>query len=621
LGLWQQLIDVYGVLTRTAPSPAEQVVWWVKIAEIFDEKIGDPVQALEAILRAFGLAPEDAGMLDRVDKLAVKAKNWQRLGTVYGVLAQRAEDKDARLELLKRYAVVLHEQGEQHSMAFDVALKGFELDTKNTGMLELIERVGAAAGRWDDLVRVYNACAAHEEDAARKSELKLKGAAVLRDKLDDADGALMTALEVLKYDPFSKETVEKIWDVVRGLEGALLATEKGVYWAKLIEAYRQLVVEHRHERENQVDLLLIIAGLYATEMSDNNSAFECLKEAQQINPRDEQTIDKLESMAGKHGFWESLSEHYSDILDETFEMDVAVLYHRRRARILADELGRPDEAAEHYWQIIQLDAKDENAYGKLLEHYQKTAKWNDLVNLLERQLDAASDSSRKKELLLQIAGVWETGIQNKFEARDWYEQALTMWPGCEEAKAGLARLEDGAKKGEEAAREVEEEDEDIKKLISIPPPAGPAEGEGAQEMAPAALDVADSVAETMTIEREGTAGEGDVEEEAQAPSSSEKHISFMPPPTESDEPEPSLSLGDVDADAAEEGVDASSLIETEEEIAADDLVSEVSLEDEKPAELDEEDVQSLDDLIDLDENEDENENKKKKKSKNKKGKS
>ncbi|MCK9460931.1 MAG: hypothetical protein M0R80_14935 [Proteobacteria bacterium] len=574
LGMWEQLIDVYGVLTRAAQRPEDQGGWWVKISEIFDEKIGDPVQALEAILRAFGLAPEDAGMLDRVDRLAVKAKNWQRLGQVYGVLAQRAPDNEARIELLQRYAVVLHEQGEQHSMAFDVALKAFELDTKRADILEFVERVGAAAERWDDLVRVYNACAAHEEDPPRRAELKLKGAAILRDKLDDADGALLIALEVLKYDPFSKETVERIWDLVRGLEDALLTTEKGVYWAKLIEAYRHLVTEHKHERENQVDLLLIIAGLYASEMADNNSAFECLKEAQQVNPRDEGTINKLEEMAGRHGFWESLSEHYSDILDETFEMDVAVLYHRRRARILADELGRPDEAAEHYWQIIQLDAKDEGAYRQLLQHYEKTAKWNDLVNLLERQLDAAPDQDRKKELLLQIAGVWETKIQNKFEARDWYEQALTLWPGCEEATAGLARLKSGAKGAVAAAEAEEEEDEDIKKLVSIPPP--PAEPQP---------DVADSVAETSALAREeapeeevpvedssdaeATEEEIPAEEEVPAEEAPKEHISFMPPPAEGEEPEPEPSLSEP-----EEEIAADDLVAEEEEIAADDLLVE-----------------------------------------------
>ena len=238
------------------------------------------------------------------------------------------------------------------------------------------------------------------------------------------------------------------------------------------------------------------------------------------------------------------------------------------------------------------------------------------MNLLERQLDAASESSRKRELLLQIAGVWEKNIQNKFEARDWYEQALTLWPGCEEAQAGLARLEGGADGASEDDRAEEEEDEGIKKLISIPPPpVEPAEGAGNEG---ASSDVADSVAETAAIAREEKEEEAPAEEAEPAPSS-QKHISFMPPPADEGEPEPepSLSLGDVEIDSDSFGVEAAGLIESEEEIVADDLVTEVALDDAKPSEPDEEDVQSLDDLVDLEENEDENKNEKKKKSKNK----
>ena len=41
-------------------------------------------------------------------------------------------------------------------------------------------------------------------------------------------------------------------------------------------------------------------------------------------------------------------------------------------------------------QIIQMDAKDQLAYRNLLLHYERAAKWNELVNLLERQLEDGS---------------------------------------------------------------------------------------------------------------------------------------------------------------------------------------------------------------------------------------
>jgi len=133
--LWAELIDAYGVMTKTAEEIAEQVEWWLKIAEIFSGKMDDPAQALEAILRGFGLDPDNEELLDKVDELSVKAENWARLATVYNVLAGRASDKEAKIDLLKRYAEVLFEKGGQASKAFDVSLKAFELDPTSDVLL------------------------------------------------------------------------------------------------------------------------------------------------------------------------------------------------------------------------------------------------------------------------------------------------------------------------------------------------------------------------------------------------------------------------------------------------------------------------------------------------------
>ena len=187
-----------------------------------------------------------------------------------------------------------------------------------------------------------------------------------------------------------------------------------------------LVEENRRDQENQIELLFKTSHVYLDKLKDIAAAFECLKETQQLNPRDEGIIDRLEEIAAKKNYWEALAEHYQDILDETFEMDIAIMLHRRRARILEEEVHRPDEAAEHYWQIIQLDSTDRTGYDKLLAHYENAKKWNELVNMLERQLDNTKEDEDKKDILLKIASIWEQEIGNRYEARDWYEQVITM---------------------------------------------------------------------------------------------------------------------------------------------------------------------------------------------------
>ncbi len=601
--LWNEINDVYVVMTKTAQEVSEQVEWWMKIAIIFEEKLEDPGQGLEAVLRAFGLDPENVEMLDAVDRLAVAAENWQRLSTVYNALAGRAKTDEKKIEFYTRHVNTLNEKAEDPHKAFDVSLKAFEVDPTSEEILTMVEGLGEASERWDDLVRVYNVCTTRVEDSSRKADLKLRAALVLRDKIDDPDGAFVAVLEVLMFDPFSDEVVENVWGMVRQLEEALLTTEKGVYWAKLIEMYRKLVVDNRHERENQVDLLMIIAKIYAEELDDDSAAFECLKEAQQINPRDEGTIDKLEAMAGEQNFWESVVDHYADILDETFEMDVAVMYHKRRARILADELDQADEAAEHYWQIIQLDATDENAYGQLLAHYERNEKWNELVNLLERQMDATKDDDKRQEVLLQIAAVWEDKIKNKFEAKDWYEQVITIWPDNEKAKIGLERLMSGTDDVED-----EEDDDDMQSLTSIPPPAHEEEEVDEEEVDEEDVDEEEVEEEDVDEEEvdeeevdEEEVDEEEVEEEEVDEEEVEEEevetISFMPTADETLDTEggdlPELNI-DEDSESTE--------IDDDDVMDADDLV--VEEEEIDAEELEEDAIEEIDDsLLELEEEE------------------
>ncbi len=483
LGLWQELVDeVYGALTRSAADVDEQVEWWLKIATVFEEKLDDVSQGLEAVLRAFGLAPENEVLLDKVDHLAVLAKNWQRLSTVYSVLVSRTEIKEDKIELLIRYAKLLAEQEEQTSQGFDISLKAFELEPTSDDLLEVVETIGEKAERWDDMVRVYNVCLRFAEADDKKADLMLRSIKILRDKKEDPDGAMQQILSLLRVDPFNENISSQVWDEIKALEEDLIPSQKSVYWNQFIETLRALAEENRKDRVRQAELISVVARVYAEELDDVATAFESLKEIQQLNPRDEEAISRLEELAKEHNYWEAVTDHYRDVLDETFEMEIAVMFHKRLARILEEELGLPEEASEHYWQIIQLDVSDMNGYEKLLDYYTNAEKWNELVNLLERQLDNTKQDEDKKAILLKIAAIWEDKIKNKYEAKDWYEQIITLWPDNEEAKEGIERLSVGGSTTENIEEEdADDEDDDINELISIPPPPAEEDAEAQPE--------------------------------------------------------------------------------------------------------------------------------------------
>ncbi len=586
MSLWKELIDVYGKLTKEGTDD-EKLSWWMKISQLFEEKLDEPASALEAVLRAFGLDPDNEEMLDSVDRLAVRAQAWDRLATVYTVLAKREDDAEGKIEKLLRHADVLYKNAQEPGMAFDVALKAFELDPSSEDMLQFVEEVGRASLRFNDMVTVYKVCADREADKARKIELLMKSASMFLENMDDGDGALKRAADALVVAPFDEENVKRVWDFIRNMENGLMEAEKGIYWNRLITMYRQIADVFHRDTNRQVQLTLTISRVYAEELHQTSQAFAVLKEAQQLAPADQNTIDQLEEMAGELDLWEDLVEHYRNILDETFEMSTAVMYHRRRARILVERLDQKDEAAEHYWQIIQLDSQDDRAYESLLSYYENAGKWNDLVNLLERQLNAASDDEKRQQLLLQIAEIWENKIGNRYEAKDWYGQVVTLWPDNEEARQALDRLASADKVG---SYDDEDDDSDIKQLVSLAPPPSDKvvpEVDASAENPEESGEPEDEPGEESLLDN--PEGEESDEEVANEEESEEEDVEDTPTEGSEEDPDHESDEEDSDEDEEEDPDDESDEEDSDEdEVELEDAPEEEPEEDSEDEELENE---------------------------------
>jgi tetratricopeptide (TPR) repeat protein len=147
----------------------------------------------------------------------------------------------------------------------------------------------------------------------------------------------------------------------------------------------------------------------------------------------------LERLSLEGHLWAELATHYGTALESVLDRDAAIDLHRRRARVLLENLDRPWDAIEHYWQLIQIDPSDIHTRAKLSELYAKTGRWNDLIMLLERELPSA-EIERKRAILLEIARIWLEKLNNAYEAQEAFEKVLSEFPGDPGAQAGLEHL-------------------------------------------------------------------------------------------------------------------------------------------------------------------------------------
>ena len=198
---WPRLAQVYERLLRTVPSRDAKRKLLMRHAKLLDEVAQDPSEALDRVLRACALAPEDDQVLRVAEELAPRAGRADELLVVYDRRRKHADDDSTRLDSLLRAArlcdLVLHDR----TRAFQYIAPAVAVAAKEPGGLDLVEArvadldVERPQLGGDDalrmLVGVYETIAeATEDDPVAGAQLLLRAAKIVEDRLEDPRAGL-----------------------------------------------------------------------------------------------------------------------------------------------------------------------------------------------------------------------------------------------------------------------------------------------------------------------------------------------------------------------------------------------------------------------------------------------
>jgi golgin subfamily B member 1 len=314
---------------------------------------------------------------------------------------------------------------EQTGLAFVLAP---EADAQRASLVALAERTG----RLDRLAELLAAGAEAADDQALRTSLTMQAATVRADRLADAPGAI-------------------------ALLGKILAA-RGVPDADVLAAARKLdpLLEAGGRAEERLDVLERIAGAESDDVARREAVGRAATLAAGLG-HDERAIGlwerrlasderDLEAMDGLVELLERTERkpRLADVLG--FRARAATTDDRRRAdrarlaRLLGEELGRPEEAIEA-WRSIERDfGQADDAALALAGLLRSTERWADLAALLERGAGQAGDAAARAELLRQLGDVQRERLGAYAEAVETYARSLAADPRNAGARAGLLVL-------------------------------------------------------------------------------------------------------------------------------------------------------------------------------------
>ncbi len=449
-----KLIGIHEIQVNHAASPDQRVELLHAIAELFEVAVDDLPSAFQSFARALAEDPSNATTQEQLERLARGTGDFEGLAHVYETQAERlltaAEGEGASLAtaLLVKAAEVREEQLGDAATAIRHYQRVLEFDAAHLDAATALERLFAAAERYEELAKIYLVKARMLESPEEQKDYLFRCAAIYEELLERPTDAVAVYQQVLEVDGEDLRAMDKLIELYLKLG----------QWEPLLLVYSRKanVVSDPDEKKA---LLVEVGAVYERELGDSAKAIDTYQRILEIDPDDVTAIGRLDALYQASGNWQellSVLEHGAELASDPSEViscryRIAELWHRH--------LGDATRAVEGYRDILEIVPDHEPtllaleqmvtegteplaAAGVLEPVYRAAGEWAKLIAVHEVQIAHEVDPIRKVELLHAVAELYETALDDAEHAFGAYARAVPIDNANETTLGSLERLAD-----------------------------------------------------------------------------------------------------------------------------------------------------------------------------------
>lgn len=430
-GRWEPLVELYLARLETQDETSAKTVLLRKIARVFEEKLDDKNQALEALLNALALDFHDRETPRYLERMAQATGRWNEvIQTVSAWLKQQTDPQD-KIRLCLHLAKWYGDDLGHPDYAQPYYAQIIQLDPLNVGATRQLASLYKKAGNWQQMgATLTRALDVATNDLDRKEILNDLGE-VLDAHMQQTDQAVTYFQRALDVDPQflpALENLERIYSA-RGAN------------RELVDVLQRKVGALK-DPEQTAETKLRVAQLYETSLSDAVRAAQVYKEVVDIEPA------HLLALRGLARVYQSL-ERWADLVGVLEKQLDVVETERERIEVLMqlatmheEHFLKADLAAQRLEQVLEIDSTNEEAYFKLERNYRRLRQWSDLVTTYDRHISATLDRKTKAELFGAIAQVYADEVEDPERAIDAYKNIVDIDEQNIPALEALAKLYD-----------------------------------------------------------------------------------------------------------------------------------------------------------------------------------
>ncbi|MET0387169.1 MAG: hypothetical protein ABW321_14470, partial [Polyangiales bacterium] len=430
----------------------------IGLAAIHEHGQKDQATAFDTLARALAEDPTDVDLHEDLERLARELNAWDRL---YELLLARAGDtSDSVLagEILRRAGRIGEHELRDVGKAIEAYKRAATHDDDAAETLEALDRLYAAAERWDALVDVIERRIGASSEPASRAELHLRLGDLRERVFNDGRGAFVAYSEVLDNNPGDERALagmkllgqhdELAQDVLDVLERCYRDTQA---MDRVVELY-DLRVKLAPTHAQKARLLVEAAGMWENELGQPRRALMSLRSAFELDPHDTQLLDDLERLANVGQAWDvlvGLLEGLAASPALTPDDRAALL---QRAIVWYRELIRDPKGEETSLRaLLALQPGEVDAQARLLELVREKGDQRALLAQLRAFAQVDDDETRQLSHLHEAGGL-ALRLGEPAQASELYERVLEHAPEDHLALSTLSDLRAAEGKHAEAVK-------------------------------------------------------------------------------------------------------------------------------------------------------------------------
>jgi len=446
---WEELAQAYDNLP--APDADTRRRYLLKETEVWERGQRDVDKALGVLARAFRLDSEDVAVRSELERVGREHDRWDEVCDVYLSAVDEFAPADQIVSI--NYEVArLRESLGQIDKAEQRYRTIVNLKPDEGHALDRLEEITREAGRSADLAEILERRTSGAGGPLSWSgrRAKLAELASLYEKQLEKPYEAIDTLELLVSESLEEGAVpdeRARAETITACESLARLYGRVGLWNKVIESL-QRQADLTLEPATVLAIRMRVAEVYERELGQSARAVEAFDAVLETAPHNVHALEALDRLYESLGRWTELQTtlaRRAELAAGAERIGERIALVRRRASVLEERLGNPDEAAAALRDLGPAVLGDLALGAMLVRNLRRAGLAHEAARTLGQQIEAArtraAGPSEFVPLLLELSAVRGDDLNDPAGARQAIDDALALAPESAAALSALARLE------------------------------------------------------------------------------------------------------------------------------------------------------------------------------------